>query len=144
MTNRLPRSSLIAAIMTLMAAGVATASAAVDYGSPVSIGFGAHPVLRPAIHLTVGSQDSATRRFSANGTFTIGKHTVAHLASFHGTATTNDTTITVKVSTLERHMIRAAARRYHTKRVSLTITATVDLPGAPSDRSSAFLAIPSK
>ena len=118
MTNRLLRPSLIAAILTLMAGGVATANAAVDYGSPVSIGFGAHPGLRPAIHLTVGSQDSGTKRFSAKGTFTIGKHTVAHLASFHGTATTSDTSITVRVSTLERHMIRAAARRYHTKRVS--------------------------
>jgi hypothetical protein len=124
MTNRLLRTSLTTAIITLVA-GVAAASAAIDYGSPVSIGFGAHPVLRPALHLAVGSQDSGTKRFSAHGTFTIGKHTVAHLASFHGTATTSNTSITVKVSTLERHMIRAAARHYHAKRVSLTITTTV-------------------
>ena len=143
MTNRLLRSSLITAVITLMAGGAAAASAAVDYGSPVSIGFGAHPVLRPTLHLTVGSQDSGTKRFNAKGAFTIGKHTVAHLAPFHGTATTSDTSLTVNVSTLQRHLIRAAARRYHTKRVSLTITTTVDLPGAPSDRSSAFLAIPS-
>jgi hypothetical protein len=143
MSSRLLRSSLITAIIALMAGGAAAASATVDYGSPVSIGFGAHPVLRPALRLTVGSQDSGTKRFSAKGAFTIGKHTVAHLAFFHGTATTSDRSITVKVSRLQRHLIRVAARRYHTNRVSLTITTTVNLPGAPSDRSSAFLAIPS-
>jgi hypothetical protein len=63
--------------------------------------------------------------FTTTGSFTIGTHFVVGIQSFSGTATIGGKAVIVRISTAERHLIRAAARRYGSTHVDLTTSTSV-------------------
>jgi hypothetical protein len=138
----------------LISALAATALAAAGFGgvagadvgtsNPVGFGFGPHPTLLPTLHITVGT-DTGPFTYTAKGYFKVGNKTVARLHSFSGTATTTITKRALHVTTWERHVIRAAARRHHARKTTLTIVTRVSGSGPTETyHSDAYLTIPPK
>jgi hypothetical protein len=118
----------------VVAASLATAGAGVpstQYSAEVN--FAAHPALGPVLHATAVALPGSTvplapgtrLHFTTTGSLTIGTHLVARIKPFRGTATIGGKTVIVKISTAERHLIRAAARRYCSTHVDLTTSTSV-------------------
>jgi hypothetical protein len=102
----------------------------------VSVDFGLHPMLDPVLRGKAYAVPgplaklpfTSTLRFTTTGSFTIGTHFVSRI-KFSGTATSAGRAVNVRLSTAERHVIRAAARRYGATRVELsTVTSTAGSP----------------
>jgi hypothetical protein len=133
-----------------LSVGLAPAGARADagIGPPVSVGW-SPAILSPVLHGYVAADVGGPYPYTAKGYFKIGTKTVARLHSFSGTAQTGQTLpISVDVTAFERREIRAAARRYHHKRTTLTIVWTLNpLPTPPPPSSlrygtDTFLTIP--
>lgn len=110
----------IAAAGTLLAVAD-PAAADVGMGNRIGIDFGPAPVLARTLHGRVSSE-SGTVAYTATGTFKIGRVPIARLAAFSGTATTTPTAFSVHVSAATIRRLRAAGRRHHAMRTTLTLT----------------------
>jgi hypothetical protein len=135
-THRRAIPFLIAGALSVGGGTALAGAAATNPENAVSVDFGSHPVLGPVLHgrafATAGPLArlpfTSTLRFTTTGSFTIGTHFVSRI-EFSGTATTAGKAADVRLSTAQRHQIRAAARRYGATRVELTIvTSTAGSP----------------
>jgi hypothetical protein len=130
-TTRLAQ--ILAAALLVAGGGAAVSSAASNPEYSAGISFGTHPAVTPIVHATAVASPGPTSRlpfvstlhFTTTGSFTIGTHFVVRIKPFSGTATTSGRSVTVKLSTAERHLIRVAARRYGATHVELTTSTSV-------------------
>jgi hypothetical protein len=130
--SRLLSPSLI--VGAVLAANVTVAAGAAPHTQySADIGVALHAVLGPAYHTTAIAEPGSTvplpagtrLDFTTTGSFTIGKHFVLRIKPFSGIATPSGRKITVRFSKAERHLIRAAARRYNSTHADLTTSTTV-------------------
>jgi hypothetical protein len=119
MGMRARSTAILVSVAALAGPGAAPAGAGAE--QPFRFGFGRSPVLKATLHPTLVSKEHEYD-FDAKVSLRVAGKTVARLAPFSDRATTTPRHLAIKVPYAARQKVASAARKRHTRRVTLAIS----------------------